>query len=504
VNPLADLASVRRARDEAGLTFADLRTESLRRIGEWEDRDPPLGAFLATAEVETEEVADLPGPREASREGGDPASGESAQPEPGPLEGVPVAVKDNLCTSVLPTTCASRALEGFRSPYAATAVRRLESVGAWIVGTTNMDEFAMGSSTENSAFGLTRNPVDPGRVPGGSSGGSAAAVAAGIVPLALGSSTGGSVRQPAAFCGVVGVKPTYGRVSRYGLVAFASSLDHVGVLAGRVRDAAEALETIAGPDPRDATCRDRPVPRAAALDGIDLEGSVLGVPREYMGEGLDPGIRGRVEEALGTAAGAGASVREISLPTTRHAIPCYYVIASAEAASNLARYDGVRYGHRADGAGEFEDLYRRTRRQGLGDEVRRRIMIGTYVLSVDHYERYYLRARRLRAAVADDFRRVFSEGVDAVLAPTTPTPAFRIGEERRDPYEMYRHDVFTVAANLAGLPAVSIPAGEVEGLPVGIQLMCPAWEEERMLGLAARLEERLGPRPPMAAPPGPR
>ncbi len=482
---LTSLDGARAALDD-GATAEELLAAAVERCREADEGDRPVHAFLAL--------------RESEREPGDDERSFAPDGEGGPLEGVPVAVKDNLCTLALPTTCGSRVLEAYRSPYAATAVRRLQGAGARVLGKTNMDEFAMGSSTENSAFGPTRNPIDRDRVPGGSSGGSAAAVAAGIAPVALGSSTGGSVRQPAAFCGVVGVKPTYGRVSRYGLVAFASSLDQVGVIARGVRDAATMLETVAGSDPRDATSQDRPVPRASAIDDVSLEGRVLGLPVEYLGEGLDDGVRERVEAVAELAREAGAEVREVTLPSTPHAIPCYYVLAPAEASSNLARYDGVRYGRRAEGASTLDDLIRRSRGEGLGAEVKRRIMLGTYALSAGYYEAYYVRAQRLRARLGAEFARLFrDDGVDAVLAPTTPTTAFPLGEKTTDPYEMYLNDVYTVSANLAGLPAVSIPAGSSGGLPVGVQLMAPAWDEETMLGLAARLEERIGWEHPVGA-----
>jgi aspartyl-tRNA(Asn)/glutamyl-tRNA(Gln) amidotransferase subunit A len=486
MSELRTIDAARRALDE-GAAPVDLmeRASDLRR--RWNEDGPPLHAFLSTASAGDAEGA-------AGRR---PDRGETAAGPVSVLEGVPVAVKDNLCTVDLPTTCASRVLDGYRSPYAATAVRRLEGAGARVFGKTNLDEFGMGSSTENSAFGPTRNPVDRERVPGGSSGGSAAAVAAGIVPAALGSSTGGSVRQPAAMCGVVGVKPTYGRVSRYGLVAFASSLDQVGVLARGVEDAARVLETISGDDPRDATCRDRPVPRAAAVPEVDLDGAVLGVPDEYLGEGLDPGVRQCLAVAAAAAEEGGARVRRISLPATPRGIPCYYVLATAEASSNLARYDGVRYGARADGAADAESMQAATRGQGFGDEVKRRVMLGTYALSAGYYEDHYLRAQQVRREIARDFAEVFDDGVDAVLAPTAPTPAFPLGERTDDPYRMYLNDVYTVSANLAGLPAVSLPAGNADGLPVGAQLMCPPWEEERMLGLALGLEEALGYRHPL-------
>ena len=479
MNPLADLASARRALDAGEVGAGELFALAGERAREADGGTEPLHAFLSTA-------GDAEGPAPT----GAPVMRD------GPLAGIPVAVKDNICTVGLPTTCASRILEGYRSPYAATAVRRLEGAGARVLGKTNLDEFAMGSSTENSAFGPTRNPVGRDRVPGGSSGGSAAAVAAGIVPIALGSSTGGSVRQPAAFCGVVGIKPTYGRVSRYGLVAFASSLDQVGILSRNVRDGAEVLEIISGPDRFDATCRDREVPRAEALGKVELSGAVLGLPREYLGEGLDDGIRELVREVAGRAEEAGATVREVSLPSTRHAIPCYYVLAPAEASSNLARYDGVRYGWRAEGAEDATSMFSDTRGRGFGEEVRRRIMLGTYVLSAGYYEAYYVRAQRLRASIARELYALFDSGVDAILTPTTPTTAFRLGERTADPYRMYLADVYTVSANLAGLPAVSIPVGSVDGLPAGAQLMCAPWEEERMLGFAARLEEIAAWEPP--------
>jgi aspartyl-tRNA(Asn)/glutamyl-tRNA(Gln) amidotransferase subunit A len=485
-DPLRSLEACRDALRGGRATPAELVAESLSRSRALDEGDRPLHAFLSTI-----------GP--GASEDGSPAAARGSEDPDSPLGGVPVAIKDNLCTLDLPTTCGSRVLEGYRSPFAATVVRRLERAGARLVGKTNLDEFAMGSSTENSAYGATRNPYDRDRVPGGSSGGSAAAVAAGVVPVALGSSTGGSVRQPAAFCGVVGIKPTYGRVSRYGLVAFASSLDQVGVLSRTVRDGAAVLEAIAGADRRDATCQDRPAPRAAALEDVRLEGRVLGLPEEYFGEGLDDGVRALVEELAREAERAGAEVRRVSLPSTPHAIPCYYVLAPAEASSNLARYDGVRYGVRAEGAPDAATLFARTRGAGFGAEVKRRVMLGTYVLSAGYYDAYYRRAQRLRLRIAAEMRVLFESGVDALLTPTTPTPAFRLGEHASDPYAMYLADVFTVSANLAGLPAVSFPIGAVDGLPVGGQLLCPPWEEERMLGLAARFEERLAWSPPPLA-----
>jgi aspartyl-tRNA(Asn)/glutamyl-tRNA(Gln) amidotransferase subunit A len=413
-----------------------------------------------------------------------------------PLAGVPVAVKDNICTLGLPTTCGSRLLAGYASPFEATVVRRLRAAGAVVVGKTNLDEFGMGSSTENSAFGHTRNPRDLQRVPGGSSGGSAAAVAAGWVPAALGSDTGGSVRQPAAFCGVVGIKPSYGRVSRYGLVAYASSLDQVGVFGRSVIDAALLLQVIAGVDPRDATSGDVAVPDlvAAAEHAAAqhcLAGTVIGVPDEYFGDGIDAGVRAACEGALSALARLGAEVRRVSLPHTQYAVPAYYVIAPAEASSNLARYDGVRFGSRAAGAATAATVMARTRAEGLGAEVKRRIMLGTYALSAGYQDRYYGTAQRVRTMIRRDFERVFDSGVDVIFTPTTPTAAFRLGEKVADPYAMYLSDVFTVPANLAELPALSLPVGTSAGLPVGGQLMARRWCESVMIGVASALEQAL-------------
>jgi aspartyl-tRNA(Asn)/glutamyl-tRNA(Gln) amidotransferase subunit A len=409
----------------------------------------------------------------------------------GPLAGVPVAVKDNLATLAMPTSCGSRILEGYVSPYEATAIARLRAAGALIVAKTNMDEFAMGSSTEHSAFGPTRNPLDPSRVPGGSSGGSAAAVAAGLVPIALGSETGGSVRQPAAFCGIVGVKPTYGRVSRYGLVAFASSLDHVAVFGRTVDDAALGTEIIAGHDPRDATSANRPVPRYRDAADAPLAGLVVGVPREFFPATLDPRVRERCDRALDAMRAAGATVREVSLPHTEYAIPTYYIIAPAEASSNLARFDGVRYGLRLEGDG-LREMYERTRSTGFGAEVTRRILLGTYVLSAGYYDAYYKKALEVRACIAADYRRVFADGVHVLFTPTTPSPAFAFGA-KSDPYEMYLSDIFTVTANLAGIPAMSQPIGRVDGLPVGGQFLAAAFDEATMFRAAYGLERSLGP-----------
>ncbi|HUQ45801.1 MAG TPA: Asp-tRNA(Asn)/Glu-tRNA(Gln) amidotransferase subunit GatA [Gemmatimonadaceae bacterium] len=410
--------------------------------------------------------------------------------DPGLLLGVPVAIKDNIATLHHPTTCGSNILAGYVSPYEATVVRRLCEAGAVPFGKTNMDEFAMGSSTENSAYGPTRNPRSPDRVPGGSSGGSAAAVAAGIVPIALGSETGGSVRQPAAFCGVVGVKPTYGRVSRFGLVAFASSLDQVGVFGSTVDDAARGLRAIAGHDVRDSTSAELAVPEYHHACARPVKGMVVGRPKEYFPESLDPRVRARCDVALEHLRELGAEIRDVSLPHTELAIPVYYIIAPAEASSNLARFDGVRYGLRIEGDG-LKGMYEATRSNGFGAEVTRRIMLGTYVLSAGYYDAYYRKAQQVRTLIADDFGRVFASGVDVLFTPTTPTPAFPIGAIS-DPYEMYMSDIFTATANLAGVPAMSQPIGRVGGLPIGGQLMAAHFDEEKMFTVAYALERALG------------
>jgi len=405
----------------------------------------------------------------------------------GVLYGMPVAVKDNICTLEFTTTCGSKILDGYRSPYEATAITKLKAAGALIAGKTNCDEFAMGSSTEHSAYGRSMHPLDKTRVPGGSSGGSAALVAAGAVPAALGSETGGSVRQPASFCGVVGIKPTYGRVSRYGLVAFGSSLDQIGALGRSVHDAARVLSVISGRDPKDATCEDRDPLRLPTVPE-SLQGFVIGLPREYFPSDLDPAVRRACDRAVRLMKEQGAAVREVSLPHTQYAVPTYYVIAPAEASSNLARFDGVRYGPRAEEAGDVRDLYRRTRGEGFGPEVRRRILVGTYVLSAGYYDAYYRRAQQMRALIAQDFRNAFDRGVDLLFTPTTPTTAFKAGEKLADPVSMYLSDVFTVTANLAGLPAISVPVGRVKGLPVGGQFIGQAFLEDEMLEAAYALE----------------
>jgi aspartyl-tRNA(Asn)/glutamyl-tRNA(Gln) amidotransferase subunit A len=405
----------------------------------------------------------------------------------GVLYGMPIAVKDNICTLEFNTTCGSKILEGYRSPYEATAITKLKAAGALIAGKTNCDEFAMGSSTEHSAYGRVIHPLDKTRVPGGSSGGSAALVAVGAVPAALGSDTGGSVRQPAAFCGIVGIKPTYGRVSRYGLVAFGSSLDQIGVFGRSVHDAARVLSVISGRDPRDSTCEDRDPLRLPTVPE-SLQGFVIGLPKEYFPPELDPAVRRVCDRAIRLMREMGAAVREVSLPHTPYAVPTYYVIAPAEASSNLARYDGVRYGPRFNGSEDLHSLYRTTRGQGFGPEVRRRILVGTYVLSAGYYDAYYRRAQQMRALIAQDFRNAFDRGVDLLFTPTVPTPAFKAGEKLADPIAMYMSDIFTVTANLAGLPAMSLPIGRVKGLPIGGQLIGQAFLEDEMIEAAYALE----------------
>lgn len=409
----------------------------------------------------------------------------------GKLAGIVVAVKDNITIKGQRTTCGSHILHNFVSPYHSTAVERLLKEDALIIGKTNMDEFAMGSSNENSYFGPARNPHDPERVPGGSSGGSAIAVATGMADLALGSETGGSVRQPAAFCGVVGVKPTYGRVSRYGLVAFASSLDQIGTFGKTVEDAAYLLGVIAGADPNDSTAVPHPVPdylQSLTRRVTDLR---IGIPREYFGEGLDDEIRQSIEQTVSFLKSQKIAVKEINLPLTDYAIATYYIIATAEASSNLARYDGVRYGFRAEGALDLQEMYHNTRSQGFGREVKRRIMLGTYVLSAGYYEAYYKKAQQVRRLIKEQYEAAFRE-VDLLLTPTTPTPAFKLGEKIDDPLQMYLSDIYTVTANLAGICALSLPCGKTSaGLPIGMQLMAGKFNEDRMFRMADFIERRM-------------
>ena len=406
-----------------------------------------------------------------------------AKGDAGPLVGVPILHKDIFCTRDVLTTCGSKMLANFVSPYDATLVTRLAEAGTVMLGKANMDEFAMGSSNETSWFGPVRNPWDVTRVPGGSSGGSAAAVAARLTPLATATDTGGSIRQPAALCGVTGLKPTYGRVSRYGMIAFASSLDQAGVISVSAEDAALALTAIAGFDPRDSTSVNVPVPDYAAGLNAPLAGLKIGILKEFFGEGLQPEIEGPVREALAVWQKLGATVREVSLPNLPLSVPTYYVVAPAECSSNLARFDGVRFGHRCENPRDLMDLYKRSRAEGFGAEVKRRIMTGTYVLSAGYYDAYYLKAQRVRALINADFGRAFGE-VDLLVGPTTPTAAFGLGDKTSDPITMYLNDIYTIGANLAGLPAMSIPCGFAGGLPVGVQLIGPHFAEGALLNAA--------------------
>jgi aspartyl-tRNA(Asn)/glutamyl-tRNA(Gln) amidotransferase subunit A len=408
--------------------------------------------------------------------------------DPGPLAGVPVAVKDVILTQGVRTTCGSKLLANYVPPYDATAVERLERAGGVIIGKTNCDEFAMGSSTENSAFGPVRNPVAPDRVPGGSSGGSAAVVAQGTAVVALGSDTGGSIRQPASFCGVVGVTPTYGRVSRYGLTAFASSLDHIGPFSRSVKDSATLLGVIAGRDPRDSTSADAPVPDYAALLDGNVKGLKLGLPREYLRD-LMSETGDLISRGVKTLESLGCQVREVSLPSTDYAIACYYIICTAEASSNLARYDGVRYTFRSEMSDTLSDMYRNTRGEGFGAECKRRIMLGTYVLSAGYYDAYYLKAQKVRALIARDFANAFQE-VDAIVAPVSPFPAFKLGEKLDDPLAMYLSDIYTITGDLAGIPCMSVPCGNTAGgLPVGMQILTRHFDETTMFRLADAFEK---------------
>jgi aspartyl-tRNA(Asn)/glutamyl-tRNA(Gln) amidotransferase subunit A len=417
------------------------------------------------------------------------------------LRGLAIALKDNICTKDLQTTCGSYILHNYKAHYDATATKRLTEAGAIIVGKTNMDEFAMGSSNESSAFGNVKNPWDTSRVPGGSSGGSAVAVASGVVRASLGSETGGSVRQPASLCGIVGLKPTYGRISRFGLVAFASSLDQIGVFGQTSKDVADVLSVISGRDANDSTTADVPVPNYSANLDNDIKGKKIGVPRALFGEGLDDEIRDAVENSIENYRSLGAEIVDVELPYAKYGIAVYYIIATAEASSNLARFDGVRYGFRAEGSHELREMYRKTREEGFGAEVKRRIMLGTYVLSSGYYDAYYSKAQKVRALVKKDYEKAFA-ACDAILTPTSPSVAFKIGEKTDDPLAMYLNDIYTVSANLAGIPGISVPCGlSSEGLPIGTQLLGNFWSEGVLLNLANVYEKEfpLGAKPKISA-----
>ena len=479
--------------DISNLTVAGA-AEAMRR-GDFTSEELVRGVLAAIGEKDGAIGAYLTVDAEGALAGARAADARRRAGEDGPLLGVPVAMKDIFNVEGQPCTCASRILEGYVAPYDATVVARLKAAGAIPCGRVNMDEFAMGTSTEHSAFKTTRNPAAPDRVPGGSSGGSAAAVAGGTALVSLGTDTGGSIRQPASFCGCVGLKPSYGRVSRYGVTAFASSLDQVGPLARTVEDAATVLGAIAGADPHDQTCLDRPVPDyASALRGASVRGLRIGVPKEYFVEGTDPEVMACVRAAIDRAADAGAQVEEISLPHTDYAIAVYYICATAEASANLARFDGIRYGRRRLGPdGSLQSLYDRSRTEGFGPEVKRRILLGTYVLSSGYYDAYYVRALKARTLVRRDFDEAFSK-VDAIFCPVAPSPAYPLGSTAGDPLKAYLGDAFTVPVNLAGLCGVSVPCGRTASLalPVGLQIVCPAFEEPRLLRAAAAMEALLG------------
>jgi aspartyl-tRNA(Asn)/glutamyl-tRNA(Gln) amidotransferase subunit A len=461
---LAELAAGLRAKE---FSSVELARAALERI---EAAQPKLNALISIT-------------RDAALAQAAAADRELAAGRAGPLTGLPLVHKDLFCTEGVRTSCGSRMLDNFVAPYDATVVAKLRSAGMVMLGKTNMDEFAMGSSNETSFYGPVRNPWNPSLVPGGSSGGSAAAVAARLAPAATATDTGGSIRQPAALCGVTGIKPTYGRVSRYGMIAFASSLDQGGVLALSAADAALVLRAMAGFDPRDSTSVDRPVPDYVAGLGRPVAGLKVGVLKEFFDKGLDADNERLVRGALEVFKSAGATLKEVSLPSIPLSVPAYYVVAPAEASSNLARYDGVRYGYRCKEPRDLTDLYRRTRGEGFGAEVKRRIMTGTYVLSAGYYDAYYLKAQKVRQLIASDFERAFGE-VDVIVGPTTPTPAFELGAKTADPITMYLNDIYTIGANLAGLPAVSIPCGLVGQLPVGLQIIGPHFAEERLLNAA--------------------
>jgi aspartyl-tRNA(Asn)/glutamyl-tRNA(Gln) amidotransferase subunit A len=465
------IAELDRALADGEFSSVELTQHYLERIARL---DPRLNSFVTVASDTAMEAAERADSRRRAGEGG-------------PLTGIPIAHKDIFCTYGLKTSCGSRMLDNFVAPYNATVVERLQQAGAVVLGKTNMDEFAMGSSNETSFYGPVKNPWDETRVPGGSSGGSAAAVAARLAAAATGTDTGGSIRQPAALCGITGLKPTYGRVSRWGMIAFASSLDQAGPMARSAADAALLLQAMAGFDPRDSTSAEVAVPDyTAGLNG-GIAGLRIGLPKEYFGDGLDAAVAASIQTAIREYEGLGARVREISLPNSPLSVPTYYVVAPAECSSNLARFDGVRYGHRCKDPADLTDLYQRSRAEGFGAEVKRRIMIGTYVLSAGYYDAYYLKAQKLRHLISDDFRRAFEE-VDVIMGPTSPTIAFPLGDKMDDPVAMYLNDIYTIATNLAGLPGMSIPAAPADGMPVGLQIIGNYFEEGRLLNVAHRLQ----------------
>jgi aspartyl-tRNA(Asn)/glutamyl-tRNA(Gln) amidotransferase subunit A len=470
--PASTVAALARGLAEGTFSSVELTRAYLERIAA---AQPALNAFITvTGEAALKAAAEADAARAAGRAGR--------------LTGVPIAHKDIFCTEGVLTTCGSKMLGNFVSPYDATIVSGLRSAGTVMLGKLNMDEFAMGSSNETSYFGPVRNPWDTEMVPGGSSGGSAASVAARIVPAATATDTGGSIRQPAALCGVTGIKPTYGRCSRYGMIAFASSLDQAGLITVSAEDAALLLGPMSGFDPRDSTSVDSPVPDYTATLGDSLQGLTIGLVREFFDKGLDAACEQRIRDAIAVYEKLGAKVREVSCPNLPLSVPTYYVVAPAECSSNLARFDGVRFGHRCDSPKNLLDLYCRSRGEGFGAEVKRRIMTGTYVLSAGYYDAYYLKAQRVRQLISADFAQAFKE-CDLLVGPTTPTPAFRIGAKCDDPITMYLNDIYTIGANLAGLPGMSIPCGFVDGLPIGLQIVGPHFSEARMLNAAHRYQQ---------------
>jgi len=467
------LAELRSELESGRTKAADLAASYYDRIAAV---NPRLNVYLALSKDRAVEQASS---IDALASKGDPLP---------PLAGIPVGIKDVLVMRGAPATAGSKILEGYRPPYDCTAVARLENAGAVLLGKTNCDAFAMGSSNENSAYGPVRNPVDPERVPGGSSGGSAAAVAANMAVATLGTDTGGSIRQPASFCGVVGVLPTWGRVSRYGLIAFASSLDRIGPFAANVRDAATMLAVIAGHDPMDATSSEQPVPDYAAVSDQPAEGLRIGVPAEYFADGLDPDVRAQIEKGIDALRADGCSIKPISLPHTKYAVPVYYLIATAEASANLARFDGVRYGYRSNSTDTLSAMYRNSREEGFGAEVKRRILLGTYALSAGYYDAYYGKAQQVRRILAEEFLRAFAD-VDVIVTPTSPVPAFKLGEKTGDPLSMYLADIYTVTASLAGICGVSVPCGTTPaGLPVGMQILASHFQEGTAFRIARAVE----------------
>lgn len=465
------LADLSRALQRGELSSVELTQHYLDRI---KKHDAQLNSFITV----TEEIA-LDQARAADRQR---STGEATA-----LTGIPVAHKDIFCTQGVRTSCASKMLDNFIAPYESTATQKLAAAGMVMLGKTNMDEFAMGSSNETSFYGPVKNPWHTDYVPGGSSGGSAAAVAARLAPLATGTDTGGSIRQPASLCGITGIKPTYGRVSRWGMIAFASSLDQGGPMTQSAEDAALVLEHMAGFDPRDSTSADIPVPQYSRTLNDSLEGLRIGLPREFFIDGLDANVARLIQDAVKEYEKLGASIKEVSLASTPLAVPAYYVIAPAEASSNLSRFDGVRFGHRCSGPKDLEDLYKRSRGEGFGDEVKRRIMVGTYALSAGYYDAYYLQAQKVRRVIKNDYDNAFRE-VDVILGPTAPYAGFKLGEKAKDPLSMYLSDIFTIAVNLAGLPAMTLPAGFSNGLPVGLQLIGPHFSEARLLNIAHKYQ----------------